>query len=346
MSTTRTRLTAAALAAVLALSACAGESAPEAAPEPAAASGAPDPGTSDLGTSTPASRAEDWPRTVSVGGAELTLDAPPARIVATSTEVGDLALELVGHERVAAVSAGSATEGTGNQLDAARRVATVLPAGNDPDPEKLLSLEPDLVLLVGRHAGEHDVAALLAGSGVPTVAFEPTDFATPDDVIGTVTELGRALGADGQATAITDRIRAQVDEARDRASRAADAPRTVVLMARGGRPMLMGAHSATTRLVELAGGTSVAAESGWTQAISADPEAIVAAAPEVILVQDFRDQGLAPFQELLDNPALAQVPAVASGRVHLVDAETTSGTAGSRIGEGLLAIVDVLHPGA
>ena len=156
MITTRTRLTAAALAAVLALSACAGESAPEAAPEPAAASGAPDPGTSDLDTSTPASRAEDWPRTVSVGGAELTLDAPPARIVATSTEVGDLALELVGHERVAAVSAGSATEGTGNQLDAARRVATVLPAGNDPDTEKLLSLEPDLVLLVGRHAGEHD----------------------------------------------------------------------------------------------------------------------------------------------------------------------------------------------
>ena len=344
MITTRTRLTAAALAAVLALSACAGESAPEAAPEPAAASGAP--ASAAPAPDASASRAEDWPRTVSVGGAELTLDAPPARIVATSTEVGDLALELVGHERVAAVSAGSATEGTGNQLDAARRVATVLPAGNDPDPEKLLSLEPDLVLLVGRHAGEHDVAALLAGSGVPTVAFEPTDFATPDDVIGTVTELGRALGADGQATAITDRIRAQVDEARDRASRAADAPRTVVLMARGGRPMLMGAHSATTRLVELAGGTSVAAESGWTQAISADPEAIVAAAPEVILVQDFRDQGLAPFQELLDNPALAQVPAVASGRVHLVDAETTSGTAGSRIGEGLLAIVDVLHPGA
>ena len=76
----------------------------------------------------------------------------------------------------------------------------------------------------------------------------------------------------------------------------------------------------------------------------ADPEAIIAADPDVIVVQDFRDAGLEPFAELLENPALADVRAVADDEVHLVDAETTSGTAGSRISEGLKEIAELLHP--
>lgn len=284
-----------AAALALALAACGGasQSAPGAAPPSTANVAGTTAGTSGVGDE------RGWPRTVTVSGSAVELAAPPQRIVATSTEVGDLALELVGPERVAAVAEGSVTEGTGNQLAAAARVGTVLGGGTEPDPEMLLSLEPDLVLLVGRHAGEQDVAGLLGASGVPTIAFSARDFASPQAVMGTLTALGDILGAEDEAARITDHIRGQVDQAVADAARAGSTPRTVVLLARGGRPMLMGAASATTELVTLAGGASVAAEQGWAQAIAADPEAIIAAAPEGILVQDFRDQGLAPFSELL-----------------------------------------------
>jgi iron complex transport system substrate-binding protein len=106
----------------------------------------------------------------------------------------------------------------------------------------------------------------------------------------------------------------------------------------------MGAQTSTTNLVELAGGDSVASDHGWNQAVAADPELIVDANPDVILVQDFHGAGLDPFTELLENPALADVTAIADDHVELVDAATTSGTAGSRIGEGLAEIAGLLHP--
>lgn len=298
--------------------------------------------TSDASAAGPADG--QWPRTVTVNEQSIELAAEPVRIVALSTETGDLGLELVGPERFAAVASGSVTEGTGNQLEQALLVETAMPPGTDPDPEMILSLEPDLVLMTGRHSGEQDVASILEESGVPTVAFTSSDFATPTDVIDTVTELGALLGAEAAADEITSGIQAQVDEVAASLEGVSDSPRVLVMLARGGRPMLMAGGSTTTSLVEFAGGTSIASEQGWTSAISADPEAILAVNPDVILVQDFRDQGLEPFSELLDNPALQSVTAIAGGEVHLVDAETTSGTAGSRIGEGLGAIASLLHP--
>lgn len=64
--------------------------------------------------------------------------------------------------------------------------------------------------------------------------------------------------------------------------------------------------------------------------------------PDVILIQDFHGQGKAPFQELLDNPALADVAAVKNDRVQLIDAKTTSGTAGMHMPDGLREIADAL----
>ena len=325
--TARVRAAALLIVAALGLAGCATTAAPDADEAPGS--------TTETGT---------WPRTVTVNGSEVTLAAQPVRIVALSTETGDLGLELVGPERFAAVANGSVTPGTGNRLEEASKVATALPAGTKPDPETILALQPDLVLMTGRHAGEQDVAAVLESSGVPTVAFESSDFATPNGVVESITELGALLGAENAASTITTALRGQIEQVTSVVAGASTSPRVAVLFARGGKAMLMGKGSATTELVTLAGGTSVAGELGWMQAVAADPETIIAAKPDVILVQDFRDQGLAPFATLLENPALAGVPAVADGKVKLVDAETTSGTSGSRIGEGLRAIASVLHP--
>lgn len=294
--------------------------------------------------STDAASAADFPRTVAVGDRDIDIDAEPQHVAALSTEVGDIVLELVGPERLVAVAEGSATPGTGNQLDLAESVPTHLSVTQNPDPEQILSLDPDLVLLTGRHDDEASLIDSLEGVGVPIAAFESTDFGDPETVASSIETIGDLVGADSEARTIASAVRDDAAAVTDAVADVDNKPRVLVLMARGGTQMIMGAHSSTTNLVELAGGSSVAVEEGWNQAMPADPEAIIAADPDVIVVQDFRDAGLEPFAELLENPALADVRAVADDEVHLVDAETTSGTAGSRISEGLKEIAELLHP--
>ena len=58
---------------------------------------------------------------------------------------------------------------------------THLSVTQNPDPEQILSLDPDLVLLTGRHDDEASLIDSLEGVGVPIAAFESTDFGDPGD---------------------------------------------------------------------------------------------------------------------------------------------------------------------
>lgn len=289
---------------------------------------------------TDAGESGTWPRTITAGDSEVTIEAQPQRVVALTTETSDIALALAGAERVVAVASGSQTEGTGNVLEEAMKVENAFKVNASPEPEQILALDPDLVITTGRHDNESALADTLAASGVPTLTFDSANFASPDEVKNSITLLGEALGDEEKAAELTDKITADVARAEE--AKGTESPRTISLMARGGSLMISGSSSVTTKLIELAGGTSIASEEGWRQSVPADPETLVAINPDVILVQDFRDQGLAPFAELLDNPALSEIKAIAGDRVYLIDAETTSGTASFRIGEGQLAITELL----
>ncbi|WP_456286564.1 ABC transporter substrate-binding protein [Microbacterium sp. JZ70] len=294
-------------------------------------------------TTAPARPAADWPRTVEVGGAAVEIAAPPERIVALSTETGDLALQLVGPERVAAVASGSVTEGTGNAIEEAREVETVLAPGTAPDPEQILSLDPDLVILTGRHEGEAAAAELLQASGVPSLAFAAADFQTFDAVLDSISVLGDALGAEDEAARITDRMAAERDEIASAVASADRAPEVLLLMARGGQLMIQPASTLMADLVRTAGGEPVGA---GDSARPADPEQVAVLDPEAIIVEDFRGAGLEPFRPLLDSPAVAEVTAIRESEVHAVSGAIATGAAGSRAAEGLAEIARILHPGA
>jgi len=285
-----------------------------------------------------------WPRTVTIGATEVTLQDAPQRIVAVSTETGDLALELVGPERVVGVVESALDPSSANQSELAQQVENTVVGAPSPDPEQILALEPDLVLLTERHDGEESVGASLTASGVPCAAFASSDFESPQPVLSVIGILGELLGAEELAAEISASVQQQIDDVTALVEAAQDAPRTLGLFARGPSIMMFADTSPTSTLIELAAGTSIAAEAGWHSAPAADPEVLIDAAPEVILIQDFHGAGRGPFASLLESPALAVVPAIADGRVHLIDALTTSGTAGSRLGEGLRQIAALLHP--
>lgn len=304
--------------------------------------------TDPAGTEAPGGEAAEsqgaWPRTVEVGESEVTLDAEPQHIVALSTEVGDLGLELVGPDRFAAVSEGSVLEGTGNQIELAEQVETVLTVHVSPEPEQILALEPDLVLLNAHREDQSSTADALTEAGIPVATFGPSDFANPDAVAQSIETLGELLGAEEAAAEAATGLQEDVAEVTALTEGVTERPSVAVLFARGGSLMLQGVHSATSELVVLGGGDLVAEEQGWQQAVPADPETILAADPDVILVQNHRGAGLEPFADILENPALAEATAIAGDEVHLVEAATTSGTSGTSLGTGLREIAELLHP--
>ena len=334
----RSRLLAVTLALPLLLGAC------SAGAEPTTERPAGDDDAATTGQDAAGGATTGWPRTVEVHEASVEIAAAPQRVVALSTETGDLALELVGHDRVAAVATGSVTEGAGNQLDEAGQVETVLPPGTTPDPEQILALEPDLVLITSRHEGEESAADILAESGVPALVFTSADFGTPDAVAASLRTLGTALGAEGQAETAAEALEAQVAEVTRAVAGATEQPRVLTLMARGDQVMITGLGSTLTTLTQLAGGDAVAEEQGWNGTVPADPELLVAAAPDVILVEDFRGTGMAPFTDLLAAQALSGVPAIAADQVHLVPSSEVSGSAGLHLADGLRTVAALLHP--
>lgn len=284
-----------------------------------------------------------WPRTVKVGDQEVKVPSAPKRIVALSTETADLALQLVGPERVVAVTNTAQDEKSGNQIELAKKVENTIANATKPEPEQILSFNPDLVLMTGRHDQEQSAAKLMEGTGVPTAQFASSDFVSPQAVAESITTLGQLLGAEEKAAELVEKLNSETNEALDSVKDATDKPRTLVLFARGGQKMIMGTNSATTNLVELAGGEVLSAKGGRPGAVPADPETIVKLNPDVILIQGFHGAGKEQFADLLSNPALADVPAIKNDRVTVVDAKTTSGNSGTKISQGLKEIAEALH---
>src|SRR5699024_11920903 len=89
----------------------------------------------------------------------------PQRIASLSSDATSVLAELVDHERIVASPATPGGKPVGG---------TALPDGVHADPEQVLALNPDLVVLTERHGSEGSAADLLANSGVKVRSEEHT----------------------------------------------------------------------------------------------------------------------------------------------------------------------------
>ena len=96
-------------------------------------------------------------------------------------------------------------------------------------------------------------------------------------------------------------------------------------------------------LVTDAGAVSINAEMGVRGSLPADPEKIIEADPDVIVVQDVRGKGRERFASLLGNPALAEVPAIEDERVLYISNTLVGVSSGLASVDGLEQLVEELH---
>jgi iron complex transport system substrate-binding protein len=225
---------------------------------------------------------------------------PPERIVCLTEETVET-LYLLGQEhRIVGVS------GYTVRPPQARRDKPRVSAFISADFDKILALEPDLVLTFSDL--QADLAAELIRRNVAVHAFNQRDVA---GILGMIRTLGALVGASEKADALAGRLARRLDEARAGAARLAQRPR--VYFEEWDEPMISGIGW-VTELVGIAGGIDVfpalgKRKSAKERIVSRDE--VIAAAPDII-VGSWCGKKFVPAK-VAARPGFDGIPAVRDG---------------------------------
>jgi iron complex transport system substrate-binding protein len=250
----------------------------------------------------------------------------PQRIVCLTAETTEIAFALGAGDRVVGVDDFSNFPAEALSKEKVGGVKVSL--------EKVVSLRPDLVVTVKFSDGTIEG---IAASGIPVLVIDPQRLL---DVPRTAVVLGTAVGADGQALASD--IERKLEALRARTASISPKPRVFheVDASDPAKPFTVGPGSFIHELIELAGGTNIAARTG-----SAFPqlsvEEIVSADPEVIVLGD-SDYGVTK-EQVAARPGWSGVTAVRTGRVAAISGDLVS-RPGPRVVEAAELYAKILHP--
>jgi iron complex transport system substrate-binding protein len=170
--------------------------------------------------------------------------------------------------------------------------------------EGVMSVNPDAILLL-EGSGPPEAIEVLKKASVPLVGI-PERFSR-EGIVEKVKAVGHALGVDAKAAALAATLDADIAAAEKMAAEAKTRKRVLFILSTGGGKILgSGEGTAANGIITMAGGENVmSAFKGYKQITD---EAIITAAPEVILMMDRGDHGSSD-EQLLSHPALAETPA-------------------------------------
>lgn len=208
--------------------------------------------------------------------------------------------------------------------------------------EPILTFEPTIVLATDI-AGPPEVLDELRRLDVEVVMIPTSDSPTgPGAKIRAVAE---ALGVADAGAALAADVDAQIDAASRRAADAPTTPRIAVLYLRGEHvQLLFGQGTGMDWIIDAVGGVDIADDLGVVGTAPINAEAIVVAAPEVIIVPERGLESVGGIDDLLAIPGLAATPAGAQRRVLTYDDQFLLGN-GPRTGELLDQLITDLYGG-
>jgi len=197
----------------------------------------------------------------------------PERIVCLTEETTET-LYLLGEER-RIVGISGYTVRPPRARHEKPRISSFLSARTD----KILELKPDLVL--GFSDLQADIARDLAKAGLNVMIFNQRSV---DEILSMILTLSSLVGATGKGAALVSELEGNLLQIREKAKAFPRRPR--VYFEEWDEPMISGIRW-VSELVEIAGGEDVFAEISHSPSaagrVIADPHAVVARDPEVIL---------------------------------------------------------------
>ncbi len=205
-------------------------------------------------------------------------------------------------------------------------------------PENILALDPALIIAEG-DAGPPEAVAVLTAAGIPFVLVP--EASDPEGVVAKIEAVAAALHLPDEGRALAAHVAKGLEAARARGA-AVPAPKRVlfVLSLQGGRVMAGGEGSSAEGIIRLAGGVNAA--SGFPGYKPMTDEAVLEAAPDVILMMDREGDLSIGNSDVLSHPALGATPAGQSGAILRMDGMLMLGF-GPRTPEAATALYDALY---
>ncbi|CAD6876704.1 heme/hemin ABC transporter substrate-binding protein [Methylomonas fluvii] len=257
--------------------------------------------------------------------------AGPSRIVSVGGALTEIVYALDGAERLVGVDSTSL-------MPAAAKVLPQVGYMRSLSAEGVLSLRPDL-LLASAHAGPPAVLEQLRAAGVriETLA-EDYSAAGITAKIGAVAAL---LDKPEQGLALAGQVQADFDRLAQWRAQRGDQPKVLFLMAVAhGALLASGRGTAADAVLTLAGAANAAGELQGNKPIGT--EAMVAAAPDVILLTDVAANAIGGLEAFYQQAGIAQTPAGRQRKVLVVDTLALLGF-GLHSGQAVLDLAKQLH---
>ena len=202
--------------------------------------------------------------------------------------------------------------------------------------ERLVDLEPDLVLAAGNFFTPPADIARMRELGYPVVVVYAPDV---EGVLADIELIGQAIGESETAAGITSGMRMRIEEIAAAAAAAGSRPRTYYEFdffegaTFGPAPL-----SFTTDLIERAGGEAIT--TGDPQVFQMPLERLIEADPQVIVLGDAMF-GVCPDQ-VAERSGWTGMSAVVQGRVRAIDGLTVT-RPGPRLADGLARLALTIH---
>ncbi|MEV7612068.1 ABC transporter substrate-binding protein [Streptomyces sp. NPDC089799] len=301
-------------------------------------------GTDDGAAS--AGSASGFPYTVTNCGVETTYKAPPRRAVTMNQHATELMLALGLQDRMAGTA--YLDDSVLPRYRTAYDGIKVL-AKEYPSKEVLLSANPDFVY--GGYSSAFDKAAGRDRAGLEKTGIRTRlsiEYCTRgpvgiEQLNSEITEVARTFGVPGRGQdLIADQQRRLDAVAAKVATR--QKPTVFVYDSGEGSAFTSGGHGIANEIVTRAGGTNVFAD--LKDSFGDVPwEEVIQRKPEVVLIYDYGGTSVEEKKRrLLDDPALAQVPAIRDKR--FVVLPLSSAVLGVRVADAVESLAGRLHPGA
>jgi len=254
---------------------------------------------------------------------------PPTRIVCLTEETTETLYLLGEQDRIVGIS------GYTVRPPQARREKPRVSAFISADVQKILALEPDLVLTFSDL--QADIAAALIRAGVSVHAFNQRTVAEILDMIRT---LGALVGAGRRASALADRLADHLERTRQRCVGRADRPK--VYFEEWDEPMISGIGW-VSELLGVAGGADIFPElmghkSAKDRIVA--PEEVIRRAPDIIIGswcgKKFNKEKVAA------RPGFNSLPAVRNRQLHEIKSALILQPGPAALTDGLAALESII----
>jgi iron complex transport system substrate-binding protein len=263
-------------------------------------------------------------------GDTATVKAEPLRIVSTAP---------ASTETLFALGVGDRVVGVTSLDDYPLEVKDIAKIGDfTANTEAVMALSPDLV--VG-YSGNEEALAPVKAAGAAVIIFNPPSL---DGIYANITTLGAVTGTAAKAAELIDGIKAQVKAVTDKAAALSEKPK--VFYAVDNTLWTCGPGSFVDELLSLVNVVNVASLTpdapGVQPYYQFSPEQLVAADPDVILLPN---TAYTSAEEFTKDARFAGLNAVKNGHVYVVN-DILITRPGARIGQGVKALAEAVHPGA